>query len=106
MNHSFILTQRDCIILSILCAGNYTVSRIPFGLKIEIDSSVADTYNITIMENGNEVTETTKNSSYEFKYLKPCTEYGHQITFTDNKSGKIHTCNASTNSTSTDKMGE
>lgn len=61
------------------------------------------------MEKGNPETERVEKvenlSSYEFKQLKPCTEYEHQVTFI-NKGSILSTCNATKNSTSTVEMRE
>lgn len=100
----------DFIMLLLFCAGSYTVENITFGFQINITSSVAGNYIISITDEGSPITERKfKNSServsYDIKHLKPCTEYEHNVAFIDSNNMKIF-CNKTENRTKTSAMSE
>lgn len=90
-----------------LCAGSYDVTPIKFGLKFTLTSnSSPDVYNITITI-GDKTYNYSGNTSkpFEFKPLKPCTEYNHRVSFMKNDS-LIHCTLKTTSAISTMGISE
>lgn len=90
-----------------LCAGFYDVTTTEFGLKFTLTSdSSPGAYNITVEHERTEIYNYNGNNTepFEFKRLKPCTEYGHSVSFM--KNGLLTPCNQTTSTASkTSTMG-
>ncbi|XP_016517360.1 uncharacterized protein LOC103153366 [Poecilia formosa] len=90
---------------------SYSVEKIKFGLKIKMTDSTPGYYTIYVAENGGSF-ETkgnfsfpSKNSNYDIKPLKPCTEYELKVTFIDSNGAEIP-CNKTEDKTTTTGMTE
>ncbi|XP_032426909.1 receptor-type tyrosine-protein phosphatase C-like [Xiphophorus hellerii] len=83
---------------------SYRVENVKFGLKIKMIDSTPGDYIIYVAEVGGPFerkglfSSTSKNSNYDIKLLKPCTEYELNVTFSGSNGTEI-SCNKTENKT-------
>ncbi|XP_031715384.1 receptor-type tyrosine-protein phosphatase C isoform X2 [Anarrhichthys ocellatus] len=74
---------------------SYTVKPVEFGFQVNMSmNSTTATYTINFKEEGTSgipIYQSFSQSPHEIKHLKPCTEYKHNVAFT-NSAGKQTTC--------------
>ncbi|XP_054916522.1 uncharacterized protein LOC129379721 [Poeciliopsis prolifica] len=87
---------------------SYSVETIEFGLKIQMTDFTPNNFTVYVAEirdsferKGN--FNTSKNSTYVIKPLKPCTEYELKVTFSDSNGAEI-SCNSTKDKTTTTGM--
>ncbi|KAM9848657.1 receptor-type tyrosine-protein phosphatase C [Aulostomus maculatus] len=86
---------------------SYTVTPEKSGFTFNITNSISGEYKITMKGNGQNYMSASKNFSATtfpaYPHLKPCTEYGHEVTFLDADNNGTP-CSSSSNENGTVKM--